>query len=79
MCGNETLVGTRGLSIRGTSCQYFGLEIFALNQYLGFVKNNIEKIQYLLYTNLKKGRIMPFGAIHYSYPLNKFSSAYNKP
>ena len=46
-----------------------------LDQYLGSVNSSQIKIQYLGFTNLKKGIIVQFGVIHYSHLFNKCHSA----
>ena len=43
----------------------FGVRNLMLNQYLGSLNNNIEEIQYLESTNLRKGRVVQFGAISF--------------
>ena len=47
-----------------------------LNQYLGSVKDNLDKIQYLEPTTLKKGRIVQSAVILYSDLFSKCRFAY---
>ena len=53
----------------------FGVRNLTLNQCLGSVNNNKEKIQYIGPTNLKKGRTLQFCSIRCCGPFHKYRSA----
>lgn len=48
------------------SVPIFRVQNLTLNQYLGYVNNNIDKNSIFGVQNLKKERIVQFGAIHYN-------------